>query len=239
LEQMKLLSVTDLRVFYQKVEALKGISFDVSKGSIITLLGSNGAGKSTVLRAVSGLIRPSSGEIRFKGERVDCRSPDSIVRMGISQVPEARRIFPDMTVSENLGLGAYLRRDKVQIKRDFEWVFQHFPALKERQRQAAGSMSGGEQQMLAIGRALLSGPELLLLDEPSLGLSPLMSMEIAKIIITINQGGVTVVLVEQNARLALKHAQYGYVLENGKIVLSAVAEALMEDEGVKKAYLGG
>ena len=234
-----LLRVNNIRIHYQKVEAVKGISIEVEERAIVTLLGSNGAGKSTVLRAISGLENPTSGEILFSGERIDNRLPQDIVRLGISHVPEGRGIFPYMTVEEHLELGAYPRKGKSEIRRDMERILEHFPVLQERHRQKAGSLSGGEQQMLAIGRTLMAKPRLLLLDEPSLGLSPIMAQEIANVISEINAGGVTLILVEQNAGLALRLAHKGYVLETGRVVLEGEAKDLLQDERVKKAYLGG
>ncbi len=211
----------------------------VKEGDIVTLIGSNGAGKSTTLRAISGLKRPTTGEIWFDGKRIDGVAPERINKAGIAQVPEGRRVFPYMTVMENLEMGAFLRRDADRMNMDLEGVFKHFPILKERRKQSAGTLSGGEQQMLAIGRALMSKPRLLLMDEPSLGLSPLLCLEIARIIRDIHEEGRTIVLVEQNARLALNLAQKGYVLETGRIVLEGEALDLRENEQVKKAYLGG
>ncbi|NIQ40058.1 MAG: ATP-binding cassette domain-containing protein, partial [Proteobacteria bacterium] len=209
------------------------------EGDIVTLIGSNGAGKSTTLRAISGLEHPTTGEIWFDGQRIDRVAPEKINKAGIAQVPEGRRVFPYMTVMENLEMGAFLRTDTNGMNTDLEEVFKHFPVLKERQKQSAGTLSGGEQQMLAIGRALMSKPRLLLMDEPSLGLSPLLCLEIARIIRDIHEEGRTIVLVEQNARLALNLAQKGYVLETGKIVLKGEAGDLRENEQVRKAYLGG
>jgi branched-chain amino acid transport system ATP-binding protein len=234
-----LLEVKDITVHYHKVDAIRNISIEVAEGSIITLIGSNGAGKSTTLRAISGLNHPTTGEIWFDGLRIDRFAPEKINKAGIAQVPEGRRVFPQMTVAENLEMGGFLRKDTDGINRDLENVFGHFPILKARQKQSAGTMSGGEQQMLAMGRALMSNPKLLLLDEPSLGLSPLMCVEIAKIIRDIHKEGRTIVLVEQNARLALALAQKGYVLETGNIVLEGDSKELKENEQVKKAYLGG
>ncbi len=240
-EKKLLLNVKDITVHYNKVDAIRNISIEVEEGQIVTLIGSNGAGKSTTLRTISGLEHPTTGEILFEGQRIDRLPPEKINRAGIAQVPEGRRVFPNMTVLENLELGAFLRKNSEGngIKRDLEDVFQHFPILKSRQKQSAGTMSGGEQQMLAMGRALMSNPKLLLMDEPSLGLSPLMCLEIAKIIRDIHEGGRTIVLVEQNARLALALAQKGYVLETGNIVLKGDSKELRENEQVKKAYLGG
>ena len=234
-----LLDVKDVTVNYHKVNAIKGISIEVEEGGIVTLIGSNGAGKSTTLRTISGLKHPTTGEIWFEDKRIDKLAPEKIIKMGIAQVPEGRRVFPQMTVMENLQMGAFLRGDKGGINRDLEMVFGHFPVLKERQKQYAGTLSGGEQQMLAMGRALMSNPKLLLLDEPSLGLSPILVQEIAKIIRIISQAGRTIILVEQNADLALSLAQKGYVLETGNVVMSGDAKDLRENDGVKKAYLGG
>jgi len=235
-----LLEVTDITVHYFKVPAVRNISINVGEGRIVTLIGSNGAGKTTTLRAISGLKHPSTGQIHFNGQRIDKLPPYKINALGIAMVPEGRRLFPQMTVLENLLLGAYLRKDKQDIQKDLEKVvFRHFPRLKERTKQTAGTLSGGEQQMLAMGRALMSAPKLLLLDEPSLGLSPIMCVEIAKIIRNIHSEGRTVILVEQNARLALALAQHAYVIETGDIVLSGPAEELRQNDNVKKVYLGG
>jgi branched-chain amino acid transport system ATP-binding protein len=231
--------VQNLRVFYERVEALKGISIDVESGAIVTLIGANGAGKSTTLRAISGLVGVSSGEIYFQGKKMDGLSPQQIVRAGIAHVPEGRRVFPYMSVKENLMLGAFRRKDKEGIRGDLEGVFEHFPILKERRSQSAGSLSGGEQQMLAIGRAMMSKPQLLLLDEPSLGLAPLMVKEVGRIIVDINQRKVGIILVEQNAQMALRLAKKGYVLETGSIALQGEASELIDNEHVRKAYLGG
>jgi branched-chain amino acid transport system ATP-binding protein len=231
--------VQNLRVFYERVEALKGISIDVESGAIATLIGANGAGKSTTLRAISGLVGVSSGEIYFQGKKMDGLSPQQIVRAGIAHVPEGRRVFPYMSVKENLMLGAFRRKDKEGIRGDLEGVFEHFPILKERRSQSAGSLSGGEQQMLAIGRAMMSKPQLLLLDEPSLGLAPLMVKEVGRIIVDINQRKVGIILVEQNAQMALRLAKKGYVLETGSIALQGEASELIDNEHVRKAYLGG
>lgn len=233
-----LLEVRNLRVQYGKSEAIKGVSLEVDKGEIITLIGANGAGKSTLLRTISGVKRPTSGEIWFQGQRMDHLSPSRIVGLGIAHCPEGRRLFPFMTVKQNLSLGGYHRHDRSGIRKDMDMVLEHFPQLKSRLRQTAGSLSGGEQQMVAMGRALMAHPKLLLLDEPSLGLSPTMVMEIARIIRDISQEGVSIILVEQNARLALKIADRGYVLETGTICLSDRCLALLGDEHVKKAYLG-
>ncbi len=232
------LVVNDLVVNYHNVAALRGISFTASSGSSITLIGSNGAGKSTTLRSISGLVKPSSGEILLDGERVDQIEADQLLARGIAHVPEGRRVFKDLTVLENLMLGAYIYKDKQRISQDLESVFSHFGKLKERIGQQARTLSGGEQQMLSIGRALMSRPKILLLDEPSLGLAPLIVQEISLILQEIHRSGVTVVLVEQNADLALKTVERGYVLENGKITLDGSAESLANNEHVKKAYLG-
>ena len=231
--------IRNLRVFYGRVEALKGISLEVDQGAIVTLIGANGAGKSTSLRAISGLVHPASGEIVFQGNRIDSLSPQDVVRGGIAHVPEGRRVFPFMTVRENLNMGAFRRKDKEEIKKNLEGVFEHFHILRERRSQRAGSLSGGEQQMLAIGRALMSQPTLLLLDEPSLGLAPLMVKEVGRIIGEINQRQVGIILVEQNAHMALRIARKGYVLETGSIALQGPASDLIDNEHVKKAYLGG
>ena len=234
-----LLSVKEASVYFGKVSGIRDVSIDVEEGQIVALIGANGAGKSTTLRAISGLKQPSSGEIWFKGERIDDLSPEEITMRGIAHVPEGRRVFPFMTVKENLEMGAFTRKDKGGIARDLESVFKHFPRLRERLTQAAGTMSGGEQQMLAMGRALMSDPKVVLMDEPSLGLSPILCQEIAKIIKEIHAEGRTVVLVEQNARLALSLAQKGYVLETGSVVLEDDAKALLENDKVQETYLGG
>ena len=233
-----LLEVSNIHVHYGHVAALKGVSLNVEDGDFVTLIGSNGAGKSTVLRAISGLDHPSAGEIVFKGERIEKYSADKIVKMGIAHVPEGRRVFKDLTVTENLRLGAFTRDDKPGIEEDLNKVFEHFPRLLERRNQSARTMSGGEQQMVAIGRALMSKPTMLLLDEPSLGLAPVIVQEIAKILVDINRLGVSVVLVEQNAELALELAQHGYVLETGTVALEGEASGLMDNDHVRKAYLG-
>ena len=234
-----LLNLKNVTVCYHKVSAIRNIDMDVDEGTIVTLIGANGAGKSTTLRAISGLNHPTTGEIWFQGKRIDKLPPEKINKAGIAQVPEGRRVFPQMTVKENLMMGAFLRNDTAGIERDMKMVFHHFPVLKERQKQAGGTLSGGEQQMLAMGRALMSNPKLILMDEPSLGLSPIMCQEIAKIIKDIHAEGRTIVLVEQNARLALALAEKGYVLETGDIVLEGPAKDLRENVEVKKAYLGG
>ena len=233
-----LLEVRNVTVHYNKVVALRGVSMDVPDGSVITIIGANGAGKSTLLRAISGLETLSEGELRFGGQRIDGTLPEKVVALGIAQVPEGRRIFPELTVQENLNTGAYLRRDREQVARDLDGVFEHFPRLKERRRQWAKTLSGGEQQMLAIGRALMSNPRLLLLDEPTIGLSPVLVQEMARIIKEIHDRGVPVVLVEQNAELALRLADYAYVLEIGSVALHGPASELHENDHVRRAYLG-
>ncbi len=233
-----MLEVRDLCVRYGTVDAVRGLSFQVSEGAIVSLIGANGAGKTTSLRALTGLIRPSGGEIFFERTSLIGLAPHEIVRRGIAHVPEGRRLFPRMTVLENLKMGAYLRTSRADVSSTLQMIYQHFPILRERGRQLAGSLSGGEQQMLAIARALMGRPKLLLLDEPSMGLSPIMTAEIAKIIRQINALDVSIILVEQNAMLALTLAQYGYVLETGSLVMQGKAEDLLRDDGVKKAYLG-
>jgi branched-chain amino acid transport system ATP-binding protein len=233
-----LLEVRNLHVHYQKVAALKGISLQVPSGGIVTIIGANGAGKSTTLRAISGLAKPSSGEIHFNGERIDNLPPEKIVARGIAHVPEGRRIFPDLSVEENLRIGAFLRTDKGKIESDIDGIFRRFPRLKERRTQWARTLSGGEQQMVAIGRALMSGPKLLLLDEPSMGLSPVLVQEMARIVADIAETGVPVVLVEQNAGLALRLASYAYVLEIGTVAIEGKAADLKANDHVRRAYLG-
>ena len=233
-----MLEVKDLRVRYGVVEAVKGISFQVSAGAIVSLIGANGAGKTTSLRALTGLVRPSGGDVRFENTSLIGVPPHDIVRLGIAHVPEGRRLFPKMTVLENLKMGAYLRARAAGGPSTLEMIYAHFPVLRQRGRQIAGSLSGGEQQMLAIARALMNRPKLLLLDEPSMGLSPIMTAEIGKIIRQINALDVSIILVEQNAMLALTLAQYGYVLQTGTLVMQGKADELLRDEGVRKAYLG-
>lgn len=233
-----LLSLKDVHVHYNKIAALQGVSIEVEEGDFVTLIGSNGAGKSTTLRTISGLEKPSSGEIHFKDQLLNRLTPDRILKLGIAQVPEGRRVFKDLSVLENLHLGAFTRNDQAAIKRDLDSVFGHFPRLLERRRQLAQTLSGGEQQMLSIGRALMSDPTLLLLDEPSLGLAPIVVEEIASILLEINKRGVAIVLVEQNAELALELARHGYVLETGSIALQGEASGLASNEHVKTAYLG-
>lgn len=232
-----MLEIKDLNVHFGVIHALKGISLTVNDGEIVTLIGANGAGKTTTLRTISGLKKPTSGSILLDGKDITHTSPRDRVKMGMSQVPEGRRVFPDMTVLENLELGAYLRRDRAGIAEDLKMVYERFPRLADRKRQAAGTLSGGEQQMLAMGRALMSHPRLIVLDEPSMGLSPLYVNEIFDIIQEINKDGVTVLLVEQNAKKALSISNKAYVLETGNIVLSGDAKELMNNERVKKAYL--
>ena len=233
-----LLEIRDATVHYNKVAALRGVSLDVPEGSVVTIIGANGAGKSTLLRAISGLEPLSEGEIRFGGRRIDGTPPEKVVALGIAQVPEGRRVFPDLTVAENLATGAFLRRDRDGVARDLDGVFEHFPRLMERRRQWAKTLSGGEQQMLAIGRALMSDPKLLLLDEPTMGLSPVLVQEMARIVGDIHRRGVPVVLVEQNAELALRLADYAYVLEVGSVALHGPASDLHENDHVRRAYLG-
>ena len=234
-----MLEVKEIEVYYGAIHALKKLSISVEQGSIVTLIGANGAGKTTTLKTISGLLRPRSGSIMYKNQDITHVPPEKIVGMGVSQVPEGRRVFPSMSVLENLEMGAYLRKDKKQIAIDMDEVFGRFPRLKERYKQMAGTLSGGEQQMLAIGRALMASPELLLMDEPSMGLAPLLVKEIFEIIKDINERGTTILLVEQNANMALSIADKAYVIETGEIVLSGTAQELMNSEQVKKAYLGG
>jgi branched-chain amino acid transport system ATP-binding protein len=236
---MALLEVSDIHTFYGNIEALKGVSLEVGEGEIVTLIGSNGAGKSTTLRSISGLTPPSQGTIKFDGREIAETPPQDIVQLGISQAPEGRHCFSRMTVLENLELGAFLRRDRDGIGEDLERVFELFPRLKERERQKAGTMSGGEQQMLAIGRALMAKPKLLLLDEPSMGLAPILVERIYETVERINEQGVTILLVEQNANYALGVSKRAYVLETGQIAIADASEKLRENPEVQKAYLGG
>lgn len=236
---MAMLEINDINVYYGAIHAIKGISLAVEEGEIVTLIGANGAGKSTTLRTISGLLKPKSGEIKFLGNNIAGMPAHKIVREGISQVPEGRRIFAEMTVLENLELGAFTRDNKDEIQSDMQMVFKRFPRLEERKTQLAGTLSGGEQQMLAMGRALMSRPKLLLLDEPSMGLAPLLIKEIFNIIVDINKTGTTVLLVEQNANMALSIANRAYVLETGRITISGDAKKLAASEDIRKAYLGG
>ena len=236
---MAMLEVKDINVYYGAIHAIKGISLAVEEGEIVTLIGANGAGKSTTLRTISGLLKPKTGEINFLNKNIAGMPAHKIVREGISQVPEGRRIFAEMTVQENLELGAFTRSDKDEIQNDFKMVFGRFPRLEERKSQLAGTLSGGEQQMLAMGRALMSRPKLLLLDEPSMGLAPLLIKEIFSIIVDINKTGTTVLLVEQNANMALSIANRAYVLETGRITISGDAKELAASEDIRTAYLGG
>ncbi len=231
-----ILTITDLKVNYGGIEAVKGISFDVPAGEIITLIGANGAGKSSTLRAIAGLVKPASGSIVFEGDDITGKDPTAIVTKGITLVPEGRKIFPDLTVLENLRIGAYLRND--DLTDDLNWVYDLFPRLKERSWQEGGTLSGGEQQMLAVGRALMSRPKVIMMDEPSLGLAPIIVRGIFDIIKEINKQGVTVLLIEQNANMALKTADIGYVMETGRITMSGAGSELLTNEEVKKAYLG-
>ena len=232
------LEIRDLCVSYGGIRALKGISLSVDEGQIVTLIGANGAGKSTTLRAISGLQKAQSGSILYGGEELTNLPAKEIVRRGIIHVPEGRRVFPDMTVAENLKIGAFLRTDQAAIAQDLDYVYSLFPRLKERNWQLAGTLSGGEQQMLAVGRALMSRPKVLMMDEPSLGLAPLIVKDIFSIIRRVNQDGITVLLIEQNANAALRIADYGYVLETGTIALSGTGEELLKNESVREAYLG-
>lgn len=234
-----MLKINNLEVSYGPIKAVKGISLEVREGSIVSILGANGAGKTTTLKAISGLVPPSSGDILFNGERISRLVSEKIVPLGIVQCPEGRRIFSQLTVEENLKIGAYSRKDKKNIKQDFERIYRYFPRLKERKNQIAGTLSGGEQQMLAIGRGLMARPKLFIMDEPSLGLAPIIVKEIFEIIKEINKEGVTVLLVEQNAFQTLKISDYVYVLETGKIALEGKAEDIANNENIKKSYLGG
>lgn len=231
-----ILEIKDLSVNFGGIKAVVGISMQVPEGKIITLIGANGAGKSTILRSVSGIVKPQHGDIVFDGESIFGKTPDVIVSKGITLVPEGRRVFPNLTVLENLKIGAYLRKDKLDD--DIEYIYSLFPRLKERNWQLAGTLSGGEQQMLAVGRALMSRPRLIMMDEPSLGLAPLVVKDIFEIIKTINKSGITVLLNEQNANMALKIADLGYVIETGRITLTGTGEELLSNESVKEAYLG-
>jgi ABC-type branched-chain amino acid transport systems, ATPase component len=236
---LSLLKIENLEVNYGVIQAIKGISFEVNQGEVLALIGANGAGKTTILHTITGLINAKSGSILFDGKEITKIKPHKIVTMGMAHVPEGRRIFQELSVFDNLKLGAYTRSDKDEISESLLNVYDKFPRLKERKNQIAGTLSGGEQQMLAMGRALMSRPKILLMDEPSMGLSPLLVNQIFDIIKELNRAGSTILLVEQNARMALKVADKGYVLETGKIVLSGKASDLLEDDAVKKAYLGG
>lgn len=236
---MALLEVKDLQVFYGVIQALKGISFSVEKGEIVTLIGANGAGKTTTMQSIMGLIPARFGEIYYNGQLINKIPTHKIVHLGMTQVPEGRRVFQELTVYENLMMGAYTKNNKEKIKKDLAWVYELFPRLKERRKQIAGTLSGGEQQMLAMGRALMSRPELLMLDEPSMGLSPLLVDQVFNIIKKIHEEGTTILLVEQNAGKSLAISDRGYVLENGAIAYSGTGKELMESDDVKKAYLGG
>lgn len=236
---MAMLDVKDLHVHYGVIEALKGVSLNVEEGQIVTLIGANGAGKTSLMHAISGIVKKSGGDVVFLGNSIYKTNPRKIVEQGLIQVPEGRHVFPGLSVYENLMMGAYLRKDKKGIQEDMEKVFQRFPVLKERLNQDASTLSGGEQQMLAMGRALMAKPKLLLLDEPSMGLAPILVKEIFAIIKDINEAGTTVLLVEQNARMALSIADYGYVMETGNVVLEGPADELAASEEVQNAYLGG
>jgi len=235
-----LLEIKNIETFYTLIYALRGVSLAVDEGTVTAILGNNGAGKSTILKTVMGLLddQPDKGTIEFLGKRIDGKDPEVIVRMGLSYVPEGREIFDELSVKENLLMGAYIRRDRAEIRKDFEQIYAYFPVLKEREAQWAGTLSGGEQQMLAIGRALMNRPKLLFLDEPSLGLSPILVRDIFKIIKTINQEGVTILLVEQNVRMALTMSDFGLILENGRFVMKGESKDLMEDKDVQEFYMG-
>lgn len=233
-----MLRVNDISVFYGELQALWEVSFKVDKGEIVVIVGSNGAGKSTILKTISGILRPASGDIEFLGQKINGLPPHKIVELGLSQVPEGRELFPHMTVLENLRLGAYTKRAKVKLGDSLEWVHRIFPRLKERMKQRAGTLSGGEQQMLAIGRALMSRPELLMLDEPSLGLAPKLVLSIFEVVSKLNDWGTSILLIEQNVHRALEIADRGYVLENGRITLKGEGRELLNNKYLKKAYLG-
>lgn len=235
----RLLEIKNVTVHYGKALALDKVSLRIEEGEIVSIVGANGAGKTTVIRSISGSTQPTSGEIWFKGKRIDGTPPYDVVKLGIVQIPAGRQIFSMMSVLDNLKVGAHLRRDRAGIKRDFESVYEHFPILKERQSQAGGQLSGGEQQMLAVGRALMADPKLLLMDEPSMGLSPILVAEVGKIIKDINSRGISILLVEQNARMALKLASRAYILETGRIALQGKCEDLVDNEEVKRCYMGG
>jgi len=234
-----MLKVEDINVYYGNIQALKGVTLEVNEGEIVTLIGANGAGKSTLLKTLSGLLKPKKGSIMYLGKSISGKAAQSIVKAGISHVPEGRRVFANMTVEENLELGAYLRKDAAGIRTDLDRVYEIFPRLLERKKQASGTLSGGEQQMLAMGRAIMARPKLLLLDEPSMGLAPLFVKTIFQVIQEINNNGTTILLVEQNANMALSIADRAYVIETGRVVLSGTAEELQASEELKLAYLGG
>ena len=235
---MSLLKVTDLRVSYGGIEALRGISFDVEQGQIVTLIGANGAGKSTTLRTIAGLVKPAGGSIVFEGRDITTMDPQKVVASGIAMAPEGRRVFDNLTVHENLRIGAYLRKDETSIREDIDRVYELFPRLRERHWQLAGTLSGGEQQMLAVGRAMMTRPKLLMMDEPSLGLAPLIVKDIFAIIRRLSDSGITILLIEQNANAALRCANVGYVLETGTITMSGTGSQLLSDQRVRDAYLG-
>lgn len=234
-----MLKVENIDVYYDKIHAIKDVSFTVKQGEVVTLIGANGAGKTTILKTISKILEPTRGVVLFEGEPLSKLLPHQLVYLGMAHVPEGRRVFAQMTVKENLEMGAYIRKDKASMKADYDQIFSYFPRLKERMNQASGTLSGGEQQMLAIGRAMMSKPKLLLLDEPSMGLAPLLVKEIFNIVQTIKKQGTTILLVEQNANQALQVADRAYVLETGKIIKSGNATELLEDDSVKRAYLGG
>lgn len=234
-----LLEIRDLTVHYDKALAVESVSLEINEGEIVSIVGANGAGKTTVIRSISGQKKPTSGEIIFEGKRINGMPPYDVVKLGVVQIPAGRQIFSTMSVLDNLKIGAYLRKDRDGIKKDLEGVYQHFPILKEKQSQAGGQLSGGQQQMLAVGRALMAGPRLLLMDEPSIGLSPILVAEVGKIIKDINSRGISILLVEQNARMALKLASRAYILETGRISLKGNCEDLIDNEEVQRCYLGG
>jgi len=234
-----ILDVRNLETFYGPVMALRGVSIEVPEGQIVTILGANGAGKTTLMKTISGALAPNKGSIQFRGERIDGKEPDVLVRKGLSHVPEGREVFPFLNIAENLAMGAYTRKDRSEVARDVEMVYEYFPVLKERRNQTAGTLSGGQQQMLSIGRGLMSRPALMLLDEPSLGLSPLLVQEIFTIVRRLNQEqGVTILLVEQNAQVALQTADFAYVLEIGRIMMAGSADKLLKSEDIREFYLG-
>ncbi len=236
---MSMLKIDNINVYYGSIHALKGVSLEVNQGEIVTLIGANGAGKSTLLKTLSGLLKPKEGSITYLNSSIAGKPAQDVVKAGISHVPEGRRVFADMSVEENIELGAFLRKDKAGIQQDFQKVYQIFPRLHERRKQSAGTLSGGEQQMLAMGRAIMARPKLLLLDEPSMGLAPLMVKTIFEVVKDINKEGTTILLVEQNANMALSIADRAYVIETGRVILSGTAEELQASEEIKNAYLGG